>query len=179
MNQWKTNSKQTVYSSGKWLIVEERSVETPSGETIDHWNWVITPDYVNVLAETEDGQFLIFRQGKYALEGESLAPMGGYIEPDEDPLSAAKRELMEETGCEAREWLFLGEYQVDPNRGICKGSFYLARGAVKVAQASGGDLEEQHLMLVSRADLLAGLAQGKVKVMAWAAIIALALLLPG
>lgn len=178
MNDWKTNHAQTVYTNGKWLTVEERSVVTPSGDTIDDWNWVSTPDYINVLAETEDGQYLVFRQGKYGLDGESLAPVGGYIEPGEDPFSAAKRELMEETGGEAREWVYLGEYQVDPNRGVCKGYFYLARGTVQVTPPSGGDLEVQHLLRMSRAELIAGLAQNQFKVMAWAAIVALALLIP-
>ena len=177
MNNWKTHSIRPVYSSGKWLAVEERSVETPTGVTIENWSWIICPDYINVLAQTEDGQYLIFRQGKYAFEGESLAPVGGYVEPGEDPLSAAKRELLEETGYTANDWHHLGEYQIDPNRGIGKGNFYLARGARKTAQPSGGDLEEQHLLLASRADLHAGLAQGRFKVMAWAANIALALLL--
>lgn len=88
MTDWKTLNTRAVYSSGRWLTLEERTVQTPDGQVIEGWPWVITPDYVNVLAVTPEGKYLIFRQGKYALEGQSLAPIGGYVEEGEDPLSA-------------------------------------------------------------------------------------------
>ncbi len=176
MSLWKTLSRQRVLSFGKWLSVEDRTVETPDGQVIEHWPWVHTPDYVNVLAVTREGRFLIFRQGKYGLEGESLAPVGGYIEEGEDPLDAAKRELREETGYEASEWTSLGTYLVDPNRGVAMGYLHLAAGAVKVTEADADDLEEQHLLLMERAELAEALRGEQFKVLAWAAAIALALL---
>lgn len=179
MNEWKTHAINTVYTNGKWLTVEERTVETPAGQVIERWNWVDSPHYVNVLAETAGGQFFVFRQGKYGIEGESIAPVGGYIEPGEDPLNAAKRETYEETGCTASEWRYLGEYLVDPNRGMAKGYFYHARGAVQVTQPHADDLEEQQLFLASREMLVTALANGQVKIMAWTAMIAIALLVTG
>ncbi len=176
MANWKTHSRQTVLSCGKWLSVEDRCVETPGGQRIEHWSFVICPDYVNVLAVDEDGRYLIFRQGKYALEGESLAPVGGYIEPGEDPLAAAQRELLEETGYAAREWIHLGRFQVDPNRGVCQGDLYLALGAYPSADPYADDLEEQHLLHLSRAELVQALQSGQFQVLAWAANVALALL---
>ncbi len=176
MSLWKTLSRKPVLSFGKWLSVEDRTVETPDGQVIEHWPWVQTPDYVNILAVTPEGRFLVFRQGKYGLEGESLAPVGGYIEEGEDPLEAAKRELREETGYEAAGWTSLGTYLVDPNRGVAMGYLYLAAGAVQVAEADADDLEEQHLVLMERAELAEALHAGQFKVLAWAAAIALALL---
>ena len=176
MTAWKTISSQLVYSCGRWLSVEDRTVETPGGEVIEHWNWVVTPDFVNVLARTPDGRYLIFRQGKYGFEGDSLAPVGGYIEPGEDPFSAAKRELLEETGFASEDWQDLGGFQVDPNRGVANGFSFFARNAHPVAQPSGGDLEEQHLLFLERDDLETALKGGRFKVMAWAANVAFALL---
>ena len=176
MADWKTLSIRPVYSSGRWLSLEERTVQTPDGQVIEHWPWVITPDYVNVLAVTPEGKYLIFRQGKYALEGQSLAPIGGYVEEGEDPLSAAMRELLEETGYTAGDWLHLGCYWVDPNRGVARGNLYLARGARQVAERCADDLEEQHLLLLDRPALEDALRTGQFKVMAWAANIAFALL---
>src|SRR5574338_1335661 len=114
MSNWKTHHTETVYTCGRWLAVEDRTVESPDGQTIEHWSWITTPDFVNIFALMEDGRALMFRQGKYGLDGESLAPMGGYIEPGEQPLAAAVRELREETGCEARQWIDLGRFLVDP-----------------------------------------------------------------
>ena len=178
MTTWKTHERKTILEHGKWLTVEDRTVETPHGEVIPHWSWVICPNYVNVLAVDTAGRYLIFRQGKYGLVGESLAPVGGYVDPGEDPLGAAQRELLEETGYQASEWIHLGQFQVDPNRGICHGDLFLARAAIQVAEPTAGDLEEQHLLFLDRADLLAALQAGQFQVLAWAANVALALLHP-
>lgn len=176
MSGWKTRAKTTVHASGKWLSVEDRTVETPGGLVIEHWPWVITPNYVNVLAVTENGLALIFRQGKYGFEGDSLAPVGGYVEPGEAPLAAAKRELLEETGCTAETWQHLGRFQVDPNRGVAWGDLYLALGARKTAEIHADDLEEQELLEMTAGELRRALREGQFKVLAWAANIALALL---
>jgi ADP-ribose pyrophosphatase len=172
---WKTLSREIILDLGKFLRVETHTVELPDGRLFHSWPWVITPDYVNILAVTEDGKFLCFRQTKYAVEGTSLAPVGGYLEAGEDPLTAARRELLEETGYQAAEWVDLGHYPVDGNRGVGTAHLFLARGARRVAQASADDLEEQQLLCLSRSELEAALYAGKFKLLPWAAAVALAL----
>jgi ADP-ribose pyrophosphatase len=175
MQTWKTRSKTPLLSLGKWLTVESHTVELPDGQQIDNWAWLITPDYVNVAAFTPAGQLVCFRQVKYAVDGETLAPVGGYIEPGEDPLEAAKRELLEETGYAADDWVSLGRYVVDANRGAGSGNFYLARGARQVSERNADDLEEQELLLLDRAAVRQALRAGQFKALSWAAMIALAL----
>jgi ADP-ribose pyrophosphatase len=102
--------------------------------------------------------------------------VGGYLEPGEDPLAAAKRELLEEMGYEAPDWTLLGRYVVDGNRGAGNACFYLARGARKVAEANADDLEEQELLMLTRGEVEAALLAGEFKVMSWAAVMAMALL---
>jgi len=179
MSTWKTLASKPVLSFGKWLSVEERTVQTPDGQVIEHWPWVVSPDYVNVLAVTPEGRYLVFCQQKYGLEGESLAPVGGYIEPGEAPLEAARRELLEETGYESADWQLLGQFRVDPNRGMAVGALYLARSARRVAEPNADDLEELHLLLLDRPQLEAALRAGQFKVLAWASNVALALLFGG
>ena len=77
MQPWKTISRRTVLERGRFLTVEDHTVELPDGRTIPDWPWVIAPDYVNVVAITDKGRFLCFRQVKYSVEGTSLAPVGG------------------------------------------------------------------------------------------------------
>jgi 8-oxo-dGTP pyrophosphatase MutT (NUDIX family) len=100
MLPWKTLSRSIVLDEKPWLVVERHRVELPDGRVIPNWHWVIIPDYVNVIAVTEAGQFLCFRQVKYAIEGPTLGIVGGYINTGEEPLAAAQRELREETGYE-------------------------------------------------------------------------------
>ncbi len=176
MQAWKTRDRRVVLSQPPFLVVENHTVELPDGRLIPEWAWVITPDFVNVVAQTEAGEFLMFRQTKYAVAGTSLAPVGGYLDPGEDPLTAAQRELREETGYAAEEWQALGSYPVDGNRGAGVGHLFLARGARRVAEIHADDLEEQALLLLSRAELAAALARGELKVLPWAANVALALM---
>jgi ADP-ribose pyrophosphatase len=176
MQPWKTLSRRSVFYHSKYVAVEEHAVQLPNGRVIADWPWIITPDYVNVAAVTEAGEFLVFRQVKYAVEGVSLAPVGGYLEPGEDALAGARRELLEETGYQASEWIDLGAYVVGGNRGIATGYFYLARGAAPATKPDADDLEEQELLLLSRAEVEAALKAGEFKVMGWAAAMALALL---
>jgi ADP-ribose pyrophosphatase len=175
MKTWKTLSRTPILTVSKFLALENHVVELPDGRVIDDWPWVITPDYINVAAFTDQGRFLVFRQVKYAIEGTSLAPVGGYLEPGEDPLAGAQRELREETGYAAPEWEPLGSYRVDANRGAGMAYFFLARGAHQVAARDADDLEEQHLLELTPAEIKLALNQGEFKVLAWAAIMSLAL----
>ena len=176
MRPWKTISRRTILSHSKYLVVENHTVELPDGRVITEWPWVITPDYVNVAVVTEGGEFLCFRQTKYGVEGTSLAPVGGYVEPGEDPLATAKRELLEETGYQAPEWIGLGRYRVDGNRGAGTAYLFLARGAHRVAEPDADDLEEQEMLLLSRAEVEDALAAGEFRLLPWATAMALALL---
>ncbi len=175
LQTWTTLAREVVLSQPPFLVVENHVVQLPDGRIILNWSWVITPDFVDVVAETHDGFFLCFRQTKYAV-GVTLAIVGGYLEPDEEPLHAAQRELREETGYEADEWIVLGSYAVDANRGAGRAHLFLARGAQRVTDIHADDLEEQQLVSLSRAELQHALTNGDFRVVPWAAAVALALL---
>ena len=175
MKPWKTKFRRTILDQRPWLQVESHTVELPNGRLIPDWPWIITPDYVNVVAVTEDERFLCFRQVKYGVEGTTLGIVGGFVEEGEAPFRAAQRELLEETGYESADWIPLGSYRVDPNRGVATGHLYLARQARYVTPRNADDLEEQELILLARPELESALAAGEFKVLAWAAAIAFAL----
>ena len=175
MQPWKTKDRKTILEQRPWLVVEHHTVELPDGRLILEWPWIITPDYVNVVAVTEDGYFVCFRQVKYGLDGETLGIVGGFVEAGEDPFVAARRELLEETGYESADWVPLGSFCVDPNRGIATGHLYLARNARYIKPRNADDLEEQEIVFLTRTEIESALANGEVKVLAWAASIAFAL----
>lgn len=83
---------------------------------------------VAVVAVDDDNGIYIVRQFRYAVGKVMLEIPAGKLEKGEDPLSAAKRELSEETGFTAKEWTNLGEMY--PTPGYCSEKLYvfLARG---------------------------------------------------
>ncbi len=149
MKPWKTLERRVILRHNQFLTVESHTVELPNGKVIKDWPWLVMPDFVNILALTTDGKVICFRQTKYSVDGESLASIGGYVEPDELPDQAARRELLEETGYEAPEWTWLGSFPIDGNRGAGTAHFYLARNARWVARFTSDDLEEQPIVLLT------------------------------
>lgn len=67
---------------------------------------------VNIIIQLlEENRFVVFRQKKYAIPGETLSPVGGFIDLGESPLVAAKREVLEELGLGSRQTLELIQSQ--------------------------------------------------------------------
>lgn len=175
MKPWKTLARELVLDFSRFLKVERHTVELPDGRVIENWPWVIIPDFVDVLPVMEDGRVLCMRQYKYGIGEVSLSTMGGMIDPGEDPEQAAWREMYEEMGCEAREMVFLGKYYVDANRRAGTAYLYMAVDARQVAEPNSGDLEEQELVFLSRAELRHAYLAGDFKMLSWSATVGLAL----
>lgn len=179
LRPWETVFRETVLEPNKFLTVENHVVRLPDGQIIPDWTWLIIPSAVIVLAMTPDGNFLCFRQIKYAVQGATLAPVGGMLEPDEDPLCAAKRELLEETGYASSEWVNFGGFILDPNRGIATIHLFLAVNAWKEAEPVKDDLEDQVMLFLTRDELEAAYQNGEFKILSWAAVVAMTLMYLG
>ena len=176
MKPWKTTARTVILNHSKWLGVEEHTIQLPDGRTISGWPWIICPDYVNVVAVDENDRFLCFRQTKYAVNGLTLAPAGGYLEPGEDSLATARRELQEETGYSSDDWHHLASLPVDGNHGAGTAHLFLALHAYPTGGTLHDDLEEQELVFLSKAEIESALKEGKIGVLSWATAFALALL---
>ena len=93
--------------SGRLLEVHRDRVRLPDGsegvrEYIRH------PGAVAIVALFDDGRVLLERQFRYPLRREFIEIPAGKLEPGEEYLATAKRELLEETGYVAAEWRRLG-----------------------------------------------------------------------
>ena len=84
---------------------------------------------VGIVAMTEDGKICVERQFRYPINKIiTEIPAGKLDTPDEDRLSAAKRELREETGYTADNWEFIGTYYPAAAYTDEKITIYLATG---------------------------------------------------
>lgn len=113
---------------GKVVHLYKDKVELPDGKT-SFREYVKHLGAVCVIPVTDENEVLLVRQYRYAV-GEILTeiPAGKLDFSDEDPMSAAKRELLEETGAVASEIVPLGIYYGSPAIMGEKIYMYLAKG---------------------------------------------------
>jgi ADP-ribose pyrophosphatase len=173
--RWEVLGREQVLAH-PFLTVEMQQVRLPDGRVIDDWPIVGTRDYVNVVVLNAAGQVMILEGYKHGLGRSSWQMPGGYLERGEEPLTAARRELLEESGYESDTWRSLGSFVVDANRGVGVGHFFLAEGARQVAASTHDDLEEFEVKWIELAEVTKALSDGRVGIISYAANLALALL---
>jgi ADP-ribose pyrophosphatase len=91
---------------GKFLKVERDRVRLPDGALTER-EYIRHPGAVVILPLFEDGRVLLERQFRYPLDRVFVEFPAGKIDPGEDHLACAQRELQEETGYRARDWQFV------------------------------------------------------------------------
>jgi ADP-ribose pyrophosphatase len=164
MDRWTVLDRKEVYANAPWLRVHSETVRLPSGQVVSGFHQVELLDFVIMVVEREDGRFIFLRQYKHGLRDVSLTPPAGGINAGEDPLAAARRELLEETGHEARSWTGLIAMVTHANQRCCVGHVFHATGARQVAEPNSGDLEEQELVYLTREQAIAALRNGEVRI---------------
>jgi len=91
---------------GDFLKVQRDTVRLPDGKQSTR-EYIRHPGAVVILPLFDDGTILLERQFRYPLQQVFIEFPAGKIDPDEDPLDCAKRELLEETGYTAANWQFV------------------------------------------------------------------------
>lgn len=136
-----------------WLTARKDHVRLPDGrENPEHWV-LEYPDWVNVIAITDDGQFVFERQYRHALGTINYEICAGVIEEGEEPLDAAKRELMEETGFGGGTWTKLMEIGQNPSCCNNLTHCYLAEGVTRLGDQDLDSTEDISVYLLSREEV--------------------------
>ena len=146
---------------GVILNVKRDQVRLPNGhqsvrEVIRHVGAVC------VVPVTEDGRVVVERQYRYPIDQViTEIPAGKLDSKEEERLSAAKRELMEETGITADIWTDMGLYYGAPAYSDEKITMYLAQGLHRGEQHLDPD-EFLNVEFVPIEDLIEEILTGKL-----------------
>lgn len=127
----------------RWLSLRADTCETVDGVRIDPFYIFEKRDWAHVMAFDDRGRLLIVRQYRHG-SGTVVAELPcGVIDPeDASPLAAAKRELLEETGCVAENYRAVTPVFANPARQTNRVHCFLAQNARKVAEPTPDEAEE-------------------------------------
>ena len=139
--------------SERWLQLREDRVRLPNGHQIDRFHVIHAPDWASVLCVTADSEVVLVRQYRHGIATASLELPAGVIEPHETPEEAARRELVEETGYEADDWVSIQSVSTEPARHTNHAHFFCARGARLARPAAPEETEVLEVLRVPLADL--------------------------
>ena len=174
LKHWETVASREAFVASPWVKVEVQQVRLPGGKLVDDFHRVTLQEYVTVFAETSDARVILERQYKHGIGRVTFTLPGGALTVHEDPLEAAKRELLEETGYAADDWRPLGSFVVNGNYGCGKAHLFMARQAVRIAEPNSGDLEEMEIVLMDAGQVASLVRSGEIGSISGVATVALA-----
>jgi ADP-ribose pyrophosphatase len=119
-------SSETVFQ-GKLLRVKCDSVRLHDGKAATR-EYIEHDGAVMIIPVLDSGELVMERQYRYALRRHCLELPAGKIDPGEEPLGTARRELLEETGYVAGEWTYLATIHPTVAYSTERILVYLARG---------------------------------------------------
>lgn len=163
-NDMKWNVLSTEYLFNRpWLTVRRDTVQLPNGTIHPEYYVLEYPKWINVIAITPEGKFVMVRQYRHGLGIVATELCAGVVEDGEDPLDGAKRELLEETGYAGGEWELSMVISANPvsqnNLSYC----YIARGVELVAEQHLDTTEDIRVELLSEEEVYGMLERDELK----------------
>ncbi|MCC8112802.1 MAG: NUDIX hydrolase [Bacteroidales bacterium] len=161
--KWKTLKSELIFNRPPWMTVRKDMVELPNGKVNPEFYVLEYPTWINVIAITPDGMFVMERQYRYGLGETSYEICAGVAEKGETPEQAARRELEEETGYTGGTWQLLtvisGNPSVTNNLTYC----YLARGVERTTEQHLDATEDIEVVLMREDEVLQLLKDDEIK----------------
>ncbi len=141
---WKVDTSETVLDT-HFVKVVKNTATLPDGSTIPDFYTVKIPDAALIVAITPSGHILLKKEYRLACKADVIECPAGMVEDGEDPLTTAKRELLEETGYTSETWTYLGPTWESTSKLTNTMHLFLAEGCVKNSS--------QHLDINERIDV--------------------------
>jgi len=141
-----------VMYDGNFITVCKDNVRLPDGSSSTR-EYITHPGAVAVLALLDNGKLVMERQFRYPLHREFIELPAGKIDDNEHILECAQRELLEETGYVAREWIHLTTSWPCIGYADERMEYFLARGLTH----QGSKLDEGEFLEVFELSLVEAL----------------------
>jgi len=118
--------RKTIYKSD-WINLYADKVEMPSGEIIETYHQLDYPnDAVVVLLTNNEGEVCFVKALRYTTQRIQWELPAGGVEKGEDIITTAKRELLEETGYQAKDLRVV--YSFNPSNGMSNEVVHIVNG---------------------------------------------------
>lgn len=138
-----------------WCTVRHECIESPEGRRIPDYYVLEYPDWINVIAVTREGRFVLIDQYRHGLGTTDYEIPAGVMEPsDPSPLEAARRELLEETGYGGGEWRAVTVLAPNPASQNNLVHSFLAVGVEPLGEQHLDATEEINVHLLTRDELI-------------------------
>lgn len=160
--KWKVLSSDYL-SKEPWFTARREKVQLPNGNIIPSYYILEYPDWINVIAITREGKFIIEKQYRHASGITTYELCAGVCEKeDASPLASAKRELLEETGYGNGAWQELVVTSANPSTHTNKVYCYLATDVEKISEPHLENTEDIDVYLLSPEEVLSILESGEI-----------------
>ncbi|MCW1929920.1 MAG: NUDIX hydrolase [Candidatus Kerfeldbacteria bacterium] len=160
---WKRLSSKVVFTT-PWFSIRQDTCQLPDASVIDDYYVAQRPDAVCIFALTEDNRAIVNTQYKHGIGKVCREFPAGMIDTNEDPLHAAQRELEEETGYRAKEWISLGKLIVSPTSANNYDHVFLALECTPTGVQLNDAREEIEHELVSVSQLVKNVYVGELNI---------------
>jgi 8-oxo-dGTP pyrophosphatase MutT (NUDIX family) len=159
---WQILARETLADYEVFTVERLRARSPRTGVVFDRYALHL-PDWINVVAFTEDGLLLMVEQYRFGAGVLSLEFPAGLLDPGEDPLDGALRELREETGYEPATLRLAGSVCADPAIQDNRLHVALALGCRRAGAPKLDEGEDVHLRLVGVAALEGMIERGEIR----------------
>ncbi len=160
--KWKVLQSEKLLSKGTWMNLRQERVQLPSGSIVPEWFVLEFPSWINVIAITKDGRFVMEDQYRHALGQTHFELVAGVVDEGETPLEAAKRELSEETGFGGGEWKLFMTTSPNPTNHTNLSYTFLATGVERLSEQHQEPTEDIHVDIFTREEVLELLQTGQI-----------------